>query len=73
MARKKQVIDLETYNALDAHAIALNEWYKSLRKAGFSVDLALGILVERDAYPDWIIPELPNKIDNIPYDDEDDD
>ncbi len=73
MARKKQVIDLETYNALDAHAIALNEWYKSLRKAGFSVDLALGILVERDAYPDWIIPGLPNKIDNIPYDDEDDD
>ena len=73
MARKKKVIDLETYNALDAHAIALNEWYKSLRKAGFSVDLALGILVERDAYPDWIIPELPNRIDNIPYDDEDDD
>ena len=73
MARKKQVIDLETYNALDAHAIALNEWYKSLRKAGFSVDLALGILVERDAYPDWIIPKLPNKIDPLPYEDDDED
>ena len=72
MARKKKVIDLETYNALDAHAIALNEWYKSLRKAGFSVDLALGIIVEQDAYPDWIIPKLPNRIDNIPYEDEDD-
>jgi hypothetical protein len=26
-----------------------------------------------ESYPDWIIPDLPNKIDNIPYDDEDDD
>ena len=73
MARKKQVIDLGAYNALDAHAIALNEWYKSLRKAGFSVDLALGILVERNAFPDWILPTLPDKIDGQPYEDEDDD
>ena len=73
MARKKQVIDLETYNALDAHAIALNEWYKSLRKAGFSVDMALGIIVEKDAYPDWILPSLPNKIDPMPYEDDDED
>lgn len=72
MARKKQVIDLETYNALDAHAIALNEWYKSLRKAGFATDLALAIITDKDSYPDWIIPKLPNKIDNIPYEDEDD-
>lgn len=72
MARKKQVIDLETYNALDAHAIALNEWYKSLRKAGFAVDIALAIITDQDSYPDWIIPKLPNKIDNIPYEDEDD-
>ena len=73
MARKKQVIDLETYNALDAHAIALNEWYKSLRKAGFSETLALGILIERDAFPDWILPKLPNKIDSQPYEDDDED
>jgi len=72
MARKKQVIDLETYNALDSHAIALNEWYKSLRKAGFSVELAMGIIVERDAFPDWILPKLPNRIDSQPYEDDDD-
>ena len=72
MARKKQVIDLDTYNALDAHAIALNEWFKSLRRAGFSVDLALGIILERDAFPDWLLPSLPNKIDNIPYEDDED-
>ena len=72
MARKK-AIDLDTYSALDAYCIGLNEFYKSLRKAGFSVDIALGILVERDAYPDWILPSLPNKIDPDPYEDDDED
>ena len=73
MARKKQVIDLNTYSALDAHAIALNEWYKSLRRAGFSVDLAHGIIVERDAFPDWILPPIPNTLDPKPYEDDDED
>jgi hypothetical protein len=70
---KKKVIDLDTYSALDAYAISMNEFYKSLRKAGFAVDLSLAIITDRDAYPDWILPSLPNRIDNIPYDDEDDD
>jgi len=70
---KKKVIDLDTYNALDQWAITLNEMYKSLRKAGFAVDLSLAIITDRDAYPDWIIPNLPNRIDNIPYDDDDED
>jgi len=70
---KKKVIDLETYSALDAYAISMNEFYKALRRAGFAVDLCLAIITDRDAYPDWALPELPNHIDNIPYDDEDDD
>jgi hypothetical protein len=70
---KKKVIDLDTYNALDAYAISMHEFYKSLRRAGFAVDLCLAIIVERSAYPDWILPEIPNRIDNIPYEDEDDD
>lgn len=73
MARKKQVIDLGTYSAMDAWAISLNEWYKSLRRAGFSTDLALGIILERDSFPDWILPKLPNKIDPMPYEDDDED
>ena len=73
MARKKQVIDLDTYNALDAWAISLQEMYRALRRAGFQVDICLAIITEPSAYPDWILPEIPNKIDNIPYDDEDDD
>jgi len=72
MARKKQVIDLGAYSAMDAWAIALNEWYKSLRRAGFSTDLALGIILERDSFPDWILPKLPNKIDPMPFEDDED-
>ena len=70
---KKKVIDLDTYNALDAWAISINEMYKALRRSGFAVDIALAIITDRDAYPDWILPDLPNRIDNIPYEDEDDD
>ena len=70
---KKKVIDLDTYNALDQWAISLNEMYKALRRAQFSVDIALAIIMERDAYPDWILPSLPNKIDNLPYEEDEDD
>ncbi len=70
---KKKVIDLDTYNALDQWAISLHEMYRALRRAGFGVDIALGIIMERDAYPDWILPSLPNRIDNIPYEDDDED
>jgi hypothetical protein len=74
MAAKKKVIDLDTYNALDAWCIALNEYYKSLRKAGFSEGIALFMITDRESFPDWILPTVPNRIDNIPYqDDEDDD
>ena len=73
MARKK-VIDLDTYNALDAYAIAMNEFYKSLRRAGFAVDLCLAIITDRAAYPDWILPTKPlEKIGDMPYDDDDED
>jgi hypothetical protein len=70
---KKRVIDLETYGALDAWAISLQEMYKALRKAGFSVDLALAVIVEPMAYPRWILPEPidPEKLGD--YEDEDDD
>jgi hypothetical protein len=69
---RKKVIDLDTYSKLDAYAISMNEFYKALRRAGFAVDLALAIIVEQAAYPDWLIPELPNKIDSIPYEDDED-
>jgi hypothetical protein len=73
MAAKKKVIDLDTYNALDAWCIALNEYYKSLRRAGFSEGISLFMVTDRDSYPDWILPTIPNRIDNIPYEDDEDD
>ena len=53
--------------------IALNEYYKALRKAGFSVEIALGILSDKDAYPGWILPEPvdPNRIGSTEYEDDD--
>ena len=72
MARKK-AIDLDTYSELDAWAISVNEMYKALRKAGMSIDIALAIIVEPSAYPDWILPKIPDKIDPLPYDDDDED
>jgi len=74
MARKRPVIDLETYSALDAYCIALNEYYKSLRKAGFSTDMAFWLLLDRESYPDWILPVKPiEKISGNPYEDDDED
>ena len=69
---KKKVIDLDTYNALDAWAISLHEMYRALIRAGFRSDIAMGLIMEKETYPDWILPSLPNRIDNIPYEDDED-
>jgi hypothetical protein len=70
---KKRVIDLDTYSALDVWAISLQEMYRSLRRAGFPVDLALAVIVEPMAYPRWILPE-PVEVEKFgDYEDEDDD
>ena len=77
-ARKKQrvkVVRDDDLTPLEIHAIQLNEYYKALRKAGFSVDHTLYLLTGQGSHPDWF--ELPNKhqetIGTIPYDDEDED
>ena len=71
---KKKVIDLDTYNALDAWCIALNEYYKSLRKAGFSDPTALFLITEKQSFPDWILPVKPiEKIGSIDPDEYEDD
>jgi hypothetical protein len=71
VTRRKKAIDLDTYSALDAYCISINEYFKSLRRAGFSETHALWIIADREAFPDWILPTLPNKIDADPYEDED--
>jgi hypothetical protein len=76
VSRQKKVIDLDDYSALDAYAISLNEYYKSLRRAGFSSDMAFWLILDKDSYPDWILPK-PINPDHVPlfdpYEDEDED
>jgi hypothetical protein len=79
-ARKKPVhrtkvktVLSDDYTPLEKHCIALNEYYKALRVAGFPIDICLGMLQDKNSYPDWIIPDLPNKIDPLEYIDEDED
>jgi hypothetical protein len=52
--RKKKVVE-EDYSKLDQYAIELHEFYKSLRKAGFTVDNALWILSAREMRPEWMV------------------
>jgi len=74
MARKatKQLTD-EGYSKLDAYCIGVYEYYKSLRKAGFTEGVALYMITEPSSYPSWILPEPvdPNRFGD--YEDEDDD
>jgi hypothetical protein len=52
--RKKKVVD-EDYSKLDQYAIELHEFYKSLRKAGFTTDNALWILSAKEMRPEWMV------------------
>ena len=66
----KTVAD-ESYSKLDQYAIELHEYYKSLRRAGFTVDNALYILSAKQTYPDWM--QSPPTIDDVrKYMDEED-
>lgn len=68
-----RTVKSDDYTPLEKYCIAVNEYYKALRVAGFSEGVAITMIQDRNSYPDWIIPDLPNKIDSIPYDDDEDD
>ena len=70
-ARRRSVARKET-TALDMHAIALNEWYRSLRRAGFSVEIALGLMDNKNSMPEWLIPTTADT-DITPFQDDDED
>jgi hypothetical protein len=57
----KTVAD-ESYSKLDQYSIQLHEFYKSLRREGFTVDNALYILSAKQAYPDWMQDLSPEDI-----------
>jgi len=70
-ARRKSVARKET-TVLDMHAIALHEWYQSLRRAGFSVEVSLGLMDNKSSFPDWLIPQT-TETDITPFYDDDED
>ena len=55
MARKVKVQD-DTYSPLEMYCIGLNEYYKALRKAGFTVDIAMAMIMDKASYPEWLLP-----------------
>lgn len=69
--RKKKVVD-EDYSKLDQYAIELHEFYKSLRKAGFTTDNALWILSATEMRPEWML-SAPTLEDVRKHMDEDED
>lgn len=74
MARKaSKALEDQGYSKLDAYCIGLHEYYKSLRKAGFSESIVLFMITDTQSYPAWILPTPiePERFGD--YDDEDED
>jgi hypothetical protein len=61
--------------AVDVYAIAQNEYYNALLNAGFKHEVAMAFVMDKDALPNWMIPNPPSEQIPIydPEDDEDDD
>jgi len=69
--RMVKIVADESYSKLDQYSIQLHEFYKSLRKAGFTVDNALYILSAKQAYPEWMQDISPEDIRKHIEDEED--
>ena len=71
--KRAATVDTSEYNRLEMYCIWLNEFYTSLIRAGFKHDIALAIVVDKEAYPDWVEWKLPTNTDISRYMDEDED
>lgn len=70
-ARKRRSVARKETTAMDMHAIALHEWYQSLRRAGFSVEVTLGLMDNKNSMPEWLLPQTADT-DITPFHDDDD-
>ena len=71
--KKVKTVEDEQYSELEIYCIWLNEYYRSLLKAGFKADVALSIIMDKDSYPAWVNFKLPTDTDIKKYLDEDED
>ena len=70
--RKPRTVENEQYTELEMYCIWLNEYYKSLLKAGFSSELALSFVMEKSSYPSWVAYKAPTDEELKRYLDEED-
>lgn len=61
-ARKKKAEIYEVYSELDAYCIFLDEYYRSLRKAGFGESIAMAMIIDKDSYPAWVSFRSPETL-----------
>jgi len=71
--KKVQVVDTNEYNRLEIYCIWLNEYYTTLKRAGFNDDMAFWLITNKDSYPDWVNFKLPTNNQIADYMDEDED
>ena len=53
-AKKVSTVKDESFTELDMYCIWLDEFYRSMRKAGLPDTVAMGLLIDKSSYPDWI-------------------
>jgi len=59
-AKKVSTVKNDELSPLDIHAIQLHELYKSFRRAGFPVDISIGLITEKGAHPSWFYTTVPD-------------
>ena len=72
-SRKPRTVKEEELTALEIYCIWLNEYYKSLIKAGFKSEVALSFVMDKTSYPNWVEYRSPTEDEIKKYLDEDED
>jgi alpha-L-arabinofuranosidase len=74
--RKKKTDQYEGYTALESYCIGIHEFYQALRKAGFTTDICMSMIMDKNSYPDWLLPKPtdwnPDNPDHQPFEDDED-
>ena len=71
--KRVRTVKDESYTELEMYCIWLNEYYKSLLRAGFQSDVALSFVMDKTSYPSWVQYRSPNEDEIKRMLDEDDD
>lgn len=71
--KRVRTVKDESYTELEMYCIWLNEYYKSLLKAGFTSELALSFVMDKSSYPSWVSYKAPSEDEIKRMLDEDDD